>query len=60
MIEGGRIAEQARPAELAARPDSLYRALLDREQAVRRRFSEGSGWRRLVMHEGRLEEAGGD
>ncbi len=60
VIEGGRIAEQARPAELAARPDSLYRALLDREQAVRRRFSEGSGWRRLVMHEGRLEEAGGD
>jgi ATP-binding cassette subfamily B protein len=46
LVENGRIVEDGAPAELAARTDSGYRALLAAEQAVTARF-DSRAWRRL-------------
>ena len=56
VIDGGRIVEDGPPAELAARPQGRYRALLDAEAAARTRLWEGEHWRRLRLVDGRLEE----
>lgn len=58
VIESGRVAEQGRPAELAVRPGSRYRQLLDQETAIRERFRHEAGWRRLRLAGGRLHENG--
>jgi ABC-type bacteriocin/lantibiotic exporter with double-glycine peptidase domain len=55
VVEGGRIAEDGAPGDLAARPDSRYRALLDAEAAVRDLWSR-DGWRRLFLEQGELQE----
>jgi ATP-binding cassette subfamily B protein len=51
VVDGGRIVEDGAPAQLAARPDSRYRALLDAEDAVRARLWS-DGWRRLSIEDG--------
>lgn len=56
VVEGGRVAELGCPRELAARPDSRYRELLDRESRIRQRFGQGAGWRRQRLVAGRLIE----
>jgi ATP-binding cassette subfamily B protein len=56
VIEAGRIIEDGRPAQLAARPISRYRALLEAEEAVRTGLWSDARWRRLRMVEGHLEE----
>jgi ATP-binding cassette subfamily B protein len=56
VVEGGRIVEDGDPAELAERPDSRYRALLEAEEAVRERLWTNDVWRRLRLADGRLEE----
>lgn len=58
VIEEGRVVEDAPPAELAARPDSRYRALLDAEAAVRDTLWSAASWRRLRLVGGRLQEGG--
>ena len=55
--ENGRIVEDDTPAELAARPGSRYRAMLDAEQEVRRGLWQGAEWRRLWIEEGVLKES---
>jgi ATP-binding cassette subfamily B protein len=62
VVEEGQIVEDASPDDLAARPGSRYRALLEAEDAVRVGLWEGAGWRRLWLADGRLSEehAGGD
>jgi ABC-type bacteriocin/lantibiotic exporter with double-glycine peptidase domain len=55
VVEGGRIAEDGSPGDLAARPDSRYRALLDAEAAVRDLWSR-DGWRRLFLEQGELQQ----
>jgi ATP-binding cassette subfamily B protein len=57
VIEDGRIAEAGAPVELAARPDSRYRALVDAEHAVRRGLWANRKWRRLQMDDGNLSES---
>jgi ATP-binding cassette subfamily B protein len=57
VMEGGRIVEDGPPAELAARQDSRYRALLDAEVQVRAQLWASSRWRRLTLEDGRLREA---
>lgn len=57
VMERGRIVEDGRPEELAARPGSRYRALLDAEEDVRRGLWASPVWRRLNMAGGRLTEA---
>ncbi|HEU4406673.1 MAG TPA: ATP-binding cassette domain-containing protein [Polyangiaceae bacterium] len=59
VVEGGRVAEDGAPADLAARPGSRYRALLEAERAVREGLWSGAGWRKLRLERGRLDEAGG-
>jgi len=57
VVEAGRIVEDGAPAELAKRPGSRYRALLDAEREVREGLWESEVWRRLRMEGGRLSEA---
>ncbi len=52
VVEDGRIVEDGRPADLAAR-DGKYRALLDAEVRAQQTVWMGS-WKRLYMEDGRL------
>jgi ATP-binding cassette subfamily B protein len=54
VIENGRIIEDGAPNDLAAQPDSRYRALLDAEDEVRRKIWESADWRRLILQDGKL------
>jgi ABC-type bacteriocin/lantibiotic exporter with double-glycine peptidase domain len=56
VVDQGRIVEDGSPAELAGRPDSRYRALLEAEQALRGELWSGSHWRRLRLEHGELIE----
>jgi len=56
VVEGGRVVEDGCPAELAERPDSRYRALLDAEETVRSELWASEHWRRLRLEEGQLRE----
>ncbi|WP_437607068.1 ATP-binding cassette domain-containing protein [Sorangium sp. So ce834] len=57
VVDGGRVVEDGAPAELAARPGSRYRALLDAEAAVQRGLWSSGGWRRLKVVRGRIAGA---
>ena len=56
IIEAGRLAEDGSPAELSARPNSRYRALLEAEQSVREGLWSSAEWRRLWLAGGQLTE----
>ena len=56
VIEGGHIAEDGCPAELATQPGSRYRALLKAEEAVREGLWSSAEWRRLWLEGGQLAE----
>ncbi|MFN8105260.1 MAG: ATP-binding cassette domain-containing protein [Acidimicrobiia bacterium] len=55
VLEGGRVVEDGRPAELQGDPASAYRRLLDAEAALERVWER---WRDLTVHGGRVSEAG--
>ncbi|WP_437575617.1 ATP-binding cassette domain-containing protein [Sorangium sp. So ce887] len=57
VVDGGRVVEDGAPAELAARPGSRYRALLEAEAAVQRGLWSSGGWRRVTVARGRLAGA---
>jgi ATP-binding cassette subfamily B protein len=54
VIENGRIVEDGDPAELAARPDGRFRAMLDAEQAARTAFWTGPYWKRMHLQGGQV------
>jgi ATP-binding cassette subfamily B protein len=56
VMEAGRLVEDGVPAELARRPGSRFRALLEAEEQVRERLWGGPHWRRLRLARGRLLE----
>jgi ATP-binding cassette subfamily B protein len=56
VIEGGRLVEDGAPAELAARPGSRYRAMLEAEQALREGFWSDHRWRAVRIADGALDE----
>jgi ABC-type transport system involved in cytochrome bd biosynthesis fused ATPase/permease subunit len=56
VIEGGRVAEDGSPAELAANASSLYRKMLDTEDGLRRGLWSSAQWRRLRLEDGTLRE----
>jgi ABC-type transport system involved in cytochrome bd biosynthesis fused ATPase/permease subunit len=56
VVEQGRILEQGSPRELCRQSGSRYRALLDREEMVRRELWSHPRWRRLRMTGGVLRE----
>ena len=58
VVEAGQIVEDGVPADLAARPSSRYRALLEAEREVREGLWSSGVWRRLRLEGGRLVEAG--
>lgn len=53
VVEDGRVVEDGAPEELM-REGTRYRALLDSEEAVRRKLWEGPEWRHLTIEQGRL------
>jgi ATP-binding cassette subfamily B protein len=57
VVDAGQIVEDAAPADLAARPGSRYRALLEAEREVREGLWSSGVWRRLRLEGGRLVEA---
>jgi ABC-type bacteriocin/lantibiotic exporter with double-glycine peptidase domain len=57
VVEAGRVIEDGPPRELASRPESRYRALLEAEAAVRRELWSSAEWRRLQLEAGQLLEA---
>lgn len=57
VLAEGRIVEDGSPQELAARPGSRYRLMLESEEAVRSLWSD-PGWRRLRLDGGRLGDSG--
>jgi ABC-type transport system involved in cytochrome bd biosynthesis fused ATPase/permease subunit len=58
VVEAGQIVEDGVPADLAARPHSRYRALLEAEREVRQGLWSSRVWRRFRLEGGRLIEAG--
>jgi len=58
VVEGGQIVEDGVPADLAVRPSSRYRELLDAEREVREGLWSSGIWRRLRLEGGQLIEAG--
>jgi ATP-binding cassette subfamily B protein len=56
VVEGGQIVEDGAPADLAQRPESRYRAMLEAEAAVREELWSSGVWRRLELKRGLLRE----
>jgi ABC-type multidrug transport system fused ATPase/permease subunit len=56
VVEGGQIVEDSAPADLAERPGSRYRAMLDAEEALRGELWSSGTWRRLWLARGLLVE----
>jgi len=56
VVEAGRIVEAGVPADLAKKPGSHYRAMLEAEEAVRQGLWSSITWRRLWLKDGRLSE----
>jgi len=58
VVDGGRVAEDGAPRALAARPESVYRRLLDAEARVRASRWAAPLWRRLTVRDGRVRDEG--
>jgi ATP-binding cassette subfamily B protein len=56
VIEQGSIVEDGNPQELARKPDSRLRAMLDAERAVREELWAGGEWHRLHLDNGVLTQ----
>ena len=56
VVDGGRIVEDGRPAELLENPQSRYRQMLDAEASVRERLWASAEWRQLMLDDGKLYE----
>jgi len=56
VIDHAGLVEDGAPADLAAKPGSRYRALLDAEHAVRDGLWANRKWRRLRLDGGKLAE----
>ncbi len=59
VLDGGRLVEDAAPAELTAESDSLYQSLLDAENAVRHRLWDSESWLRIELNSGRVLQNSG-
>jgi ABC-type bacteriocin/lantibiotic exporter with double-glycine peptidase domain len=56
VVDNGRIVEDGAPTDLAERPRSRYRDLLDAEEMVREKLWASNEWRRLEIDQGKLFE----
>jgi ATP-binding cassette subfamily B protein len=54
VIANGRIVEDGAPSELASRPDSHYRAMLDSEAGLQQRLWGDPAWRTIRLVDGTL------
>lgn len=56
VVDKGRIVEDGSPIELAERPRSRYRDLLEAEEMVREKLWASDEWRHVDLQEGQLFE----
>jgi hypothetical protein len=56
VIDSGGVREDGAPADLFARPDSVFRQLCDTEDSVRDTLWNAAVWRRIRMEGGTLRE----
>jgi ABC-type multidrug transport system fused ATPase/permease subunit len=56
VLRDGCVVEQGRPPALVTNKRSIYRSMMQAEQAVRRGLWEGDTWRRLWLERGALRE----
>jgi ATP-binding cassette subfamily B protein len=56
VVEAGRVVEDGAPALLKLEPSSRYRSLLEGDKGAHQRVWNTSAWRRVRMHEGKLQE----
>jgi ATP-binding cassette subfamily B protein len=56
VVEQGRVVEDGAPSDLAARPGSRYRSMLDADAMVRRELWADPAWRRLRVDAGQALE----
>jgi ATP-binding cassette subfamily B protein len=56
VVEDGRIVEDGVPTDLAEKPASRYRTMMEAEEAVRQGLWSSTTWRRLWLDSGRLRE----
>jgi len=54
VVAHGRVVEDGMPSELASRPDSRYRALLEAEAGLRERLWADPAWRTIRLADGHL------
>lgn len=54
VLEGGRIIEDGVPAQLAAKQNSRFRAMLEAEEAVQQSRWSGGTWQRLRLESGNV------
>jgi ATP-binding cassette subfamily B protein len=59
VVAQGRVVEDGTPSELAGRPDSRYRAMLDAEAGLRSRLWADPAWRTIRLVDGQLSADGG-
>jgi ABC-type bacteriocin/lantibiotic exporter with double-glycine peptidase domain len=57
LMENGAIVEDGVPAELIRQPESRYRAVVNEEAELKRRWFRSAEWRRLDMQDGVLTDA---
>ena len=55
VVEDGHLVEDGNPADLASRPGSRYRSLLETDLAADARIWPASRWKRTRMQNGRIE-----
>jgi hypothetical protein len=57
LRENGAIVEDGVPAEVIRQPESRYRAVVNEEAELKRRWFRSAEWRRLDMQDGVLTDA---
>jgi ATP-binding cassette subfamily B protein len=57
VLEQGRLREDGRPEKLLSQENSLYRRMLESEQAARRDVWASKAWRKLRLDDGRAVES---
>lgn len=57
VVEAGRVVEDGRPADLAARAGSAYASMLEAEESVLRDLWRGGGFRTLRIERGEIVDA---
>jgi ATP-binding cassette subfamily B protein len=56
VIDHGHVIEDGSPSDLLAQPESMYRSLIEAEQAVCMGLWSGPRWRYLELQDGQVQD----